>query len=139
MTKEELSPPNKIEINIILADDEELPKKANMRILNKIAKEKNINLNIIESRDGVETLNLIYEYYYKTNKKISAVISDESMQCINGIKCAEIIKFYFPEVNSIPYYLVTSYENISIDSKIINKVFSKPLRSADAEFILCIT
>ena len=139
LTKEELSPPNKIEINIILADDEELPKKANMRILNKIAKEKNINLNIIESRDGVETLNLIYEYYYKTNKKISAVISDESMQCINGIKCAEIIKFYFPEVNSIPYYLVTSYENISIDSKIINKVFSKPLRSADAEFILCTT
>ena len=43
--------------------------------------EKN-DRNIIEAEDGIETLKIIYDYTYKKNERISAIISDETIEYV---------------------------------------------------------
>ena len=122
-------------MNIILVDDESLPRKANIRIIKRIAKEKNTDINIIEAEDGIETLKIIYDYTYKKNERISAIISDETMKLLSGVQTAEVLEKIFSIIDPIPFYLVTAYEGMRVNSKTIKKVFSKPLRQVDAEII----
>lgn len=122
-------------LNIILVDDEFLPRKANIRIINRIAKEKNTDINIIEAEDGIETLKIIYDYTYKKNERISAIISDETMKLLSGVQTAEVLGKIFSIIEPIPFYLVTAYERMTVNTKSIKKVFSKPLRQVDAELI----
>ena len=48
------------------------------------------NLNIIEADDGLECLYYVYEYVTK-NKTIDCIISDESMNYMNGSQTAELV------------------------------------------------
>jgi signal transduction histidine kinase/CheY-like chemotaxis protein len=113
---------------IIVVDDEEITRKSTVRFINKYFNEL-ANLKILEASDGFECLCL----YYKTKKKgieLSCIISDETMNYLNGSDCSKILQEIYKIKNvtkKIPFFLLTAYENFDIDQSGINEVFSKPL------------
>jgi signal transduction histidine kinase len=113
---------------IIVVDDEEITRKSTVRFINKYFTELT-NLKILEASDGFECLCL----YYKTKKKgieLSCIISDETMNYLNGSDCSRILQEIYKIKNvtrRIPFFLLTAYENFDIDQSGINEVFSKPL------------
>ena len=125
--------------NIIVTDDEVLARKALIRVLNEVANKLEIKLTIYEAEDGVELLYLIYQYSTNTNNiHIDAIISDQTMNYINGAAVQNILNNYINMKKYIPFFIVTAYDvnaayfnNINLDG-----VFSKPLRKYDAEIIL---
>ena len=123
---------------IIVTDDEVLARKALIRVLNDVANKLDIKLTIYEAEDGVELLYLIYQYSMNGNIHIDAIISDQTMNYINGAACQNILNNYINKKKYIPFFIVTAYDvnaayfnNINLDG-----VFSKPLRKYDAEIIL---
>jgi signal transduction histidine kinase len=113
---------------IIVVDDEEITRKSTVRFINKYFTELT-NLKILEASDGFECLCL----YYKTKQKgieLSCIISDETMNYLNGSECSKILQEIYKIKNvtkRIPFFLLTAYENFDIDQSGINEVFSKPL------------
>ena len=73
----------------------------------------------IEAEDGIETLKIIYDYTYKKNERISAIISDETMKLLSGVQTAEVLEKIFSIIDPIPFYLVTAYEGMRVNSKTI--------------------
>lgn len=122
--------------NLIFADDEILPRKANIRILLNAAKKRGINLNIIEVEDGVKIIDTIYNSIYNENKQIHSIISDETMKLMNGDKCAEVLNMLPNLEKKIPFYLVTAYENYTSSAHGITEIFTKPLNDNQSDIIL---
>jgi CheY-like chemotaxis protein len=122
--------------NIILADDEKLIRQTNSRIIKSLAKEMNLNINIIESEDGVETLYLVHKFNMR-GETISCIISDESMNLLNGVNCAEMLnKLLDLKGNKIPYFILTAYENLKCESNIVKAFEVKPMDKQIAKRIL---
>jgi hypothetical protein len=124
-------------VNIIVSDDDLFIRDSCIRILSQSAKKLNIKVNIIEGSDGVETLYLYYICLCR-NIKISAIFSDENMNMMRGVNCSELIYKYCNDkgVDLIPYYLVTSEQNIKQNKSCIREILSKPILADDAERIL---
>lgn len=131
-------------INIILADDEELPRKATARILNTFAYENKIHINIIEVEDGVDILKYFYSYeLLGIPPNINVIISDETMKFISGSKSAELIynyttsNLYSNNMKCPLFFLVTAYGTKTIHiQKGIDGIFSKPLTKENIRLIL---
>jgi signal transduction histidine kinase len=113
---------------LLVVDDEQVTRKSTVRFINKYFNELT-NLKILEASDGFECLCL----YYKTMIKgieLSCIISDETMNYLNGSECSKILQEIYKMKNvtkRIPFFLLTAYENFDIDQSGINEVFSKPL------------
>jgi hypothetical protein len=60
--------PENTSYNIIISDDEILPRQFTVRVIKKLSRELNINFNIIEVEDGLETIYIVY-YFLKTGQK----------------------------------------------------------------------
>jgi hypothetical protein len=130
--------PSKDSINIIVADDESIVRQSTIRILKKVADEMNTNINFIESEDGIETLYVFYKYI-SLGISISGIISDESMNLMNGTYCGEVISCILQKrgMQAIQYLIVTAYENsMKINSHIVH-IETKPLDKNNARKILC--
>lgn len=127
-----------IYINIIIVDDEDLSRKAMMRSIVIAAKKKRIGINIIEAKDGSETLFKLYEAYYDKNDKIHAIISDEKMNFINGSMSLKIISKLSNSNLEIPFFIVTAFDKNAnfFRGFSCNGIFSKPLSGDKADFIL---
>ena len=97
----------------------------------------NKRITILESEDGVETLNLLYRSFLNRDK-ISGIITDENMKLMKGSCCVEVIRRFFDMRHDFPVYLVTAYEDPSVvnNSNLFNEIFSKPLNMVSAERIL---
>jgi signal transduction histidine kinase len=121
---------------IIVVDDEQVTRKSTVRFINKYFNELT-NLKILEASDGFECLCL----YYKAKKKgieLSCIISDETMNYLNGSDCSKILQEIYKMKNvarKIPFFLLTAYENFDIDQSGINEVFSKPLSKSHLKII----
>jgi signal transduction histidine kinase len=117
--------------NVIVVDDESVIRQATIRLLYKAFNYKKLNINILEASDGIECLNICYNYI-KDGKTISFVISDETMVYMNGSNTAKILDGIYKQKNMlhVPFYILTAYENISLGSakETIDGVFTKPLR-----------
>jgi response regulator RpfG family c-di-GMP phosphodiesterase len=119
--------------NIIVADDEIYTRLSTVRTLKNIFKTLNLNVNIIEAEDGVETVYYIYKASTQ-GYKISLILSDENMNFINGVRSSIIIKELIDKkkMGEIPFYLVTAYDPSMIDkseSCNLTQVLEKPLSS----------
>ena len=127
----------RIFINIIITDDEVLTRKSNIRLITAIALEKNYNINIIQANDGIECLYLAYKCV-KMGIKISFIFSDETMNFMNGLKCAEILSNMADDKQhiKIPLYLVSAIENININAKDVRQILVKPLNKEMTEKVL---
>lgn len=126
----------KVEINLIITDDEELTRHSTIRIIKKNFEANSLSskfeLVIHETKDGLDCLSKFY-YLIINGKSIFCIISDESMYLMNGSECSLIIKKIVEKnhFKKIPFYLVTAYpkENFSVyidDS--IDYLFSKPIK-----------
>jgi signal transduction histidine kinase len=134
---------NKI-LNIILVDDEHFTRQSTNRIINRISKELNININIIQADDGIECLYYLYKSI-RIGQKISCILSDETMNYLNGTKCAEVVNSIIlsKKISQIPFYIITAYESMchfSTSSKAadsyIKQVLTKPLTKEVAKKII---
>lgn len=126
--------------NIIVVDDEILTRLSTIRTLKIIFKTLNLNVNIIEAEDGIETIFYVYKSCCN-GYKISLILSDENMNFMNGIRSSAIIKEILnkKKMGEIPFYLVTAYDSSVIDkseSCNVTKILEKPLNSKIASKIL---
>lgn len=126
---------NRKKLTLIIADDEDLPRKSTIRIINEIIQKRNIDLEILEAEDGSEIISIVYNYLIKRNKRIDAIISDETMKFIEGMKCADLLEASYHSFKSIPFFLVTAYEGIH-RKKSLQGVFTKPIKIIDVETII---
>jgi signal transduction histidine kinase len=100
--------------NIIVVDDDVTIRHASIRLLQKVFKEKNLSVKILEASDGIECL-YIYYNYVKDGRAISFILSDETMTYMNGSYASEILSHVSSHKNIIhvPYYILSAYENLS--------------------------
>ena len=126
------------EYNIIITDDEDLARKALIRVLKEAAKKLRMNINFIEASDGMELLYLVYENSIKNNIQIDGIISDQTMNYVNGSVCQQILCNCTNIKKLIPFFIVTAYDVNATYFRNLNLegIFSKPLRKCDAENIL---
>jgi signal transduction histidine kinase/CheY-like chemotaxis protein len=126
----------KKEIQIIVVDDEIVNRQSAVRLLTKYLREKSYNADIIEASDGIECL---YKYLllYKEGKKIDFIVSDETMDFMNGSVCAEILKTLYSVKNlvPVPFFILSAYENLAKQIG-VNETFSKPLTKQNVDEIL---
>ena len=127
-------------INIIIADDEKFIRHSSVRILQSVADELGIRLNVIEAEDGIECLFIVYKCIAQ-GIKISMVFSDENMNFIKGSRSSELLWeiLQMKNMSCIPFYLVTAYDNSMIKkckTESISQVLSKPLSKAVAKNII---
>jgi signal transduction histidine kinase len=125
--------------NIIVVDDDIIIRQASIRLLHKVFKEKKLSVKILEAADGIECLNIYYEYL-KDGRNISFIISDETMMYMNGTYASQILDNICNHKNltHVPYYILSAYENLSLGSvkEEIDGIFTKPLRKQYIEEIL---
>ena len=124
--------------NIIVTDDEDLARKALIRVLKEAAKKLHIRINFLEANDGMELLYLVYDNCINNNNPIDGIISDQTMHFINGSVCQQILCNCTNIKKLIPFFIVTAYDVNATYFKDLNieGIFSKPLRKCDAENIL---
>jgi nitrogen-specific signal transduction histidine kinase len=124
-------------LNIIVTDDEEMILKSTVRILQEVCKKLNILINIIQTEDGVETIFSVYKCLSK-GITIDIIISDETMNYLIGSRAAMIIHEITSKKNikSIPFYIVSAYENVSQESIYIKQFLTKPFSKEKIETIL---
>jgi CheY-like chemotaxis protein len=123
-------------INIIITDDEKLIRQSTKRILTNVAKDNNINLNCIEATDGIETLYMLYKYL-SDGIAISGIISDETMNYLNGVETYNLLKRICEKsgLPMIPFVIATAYETKLGDDNCLYQE-SKPLDGNKAKRIL---
>ena len=100
-------------MNIIFTDDEELARKALIRVFKEIASQRKILLNPIEAKDGRETVYSIYKNYClnpSQEVKINAIISDQKMNYVNGTN-GRLVLTQLTNIskNYIPFFFVTAF------------------------------
>jgi signal transduction histidine kinase/CheY-like chemotaxis protein len=126
----------KKEIHIIVVDDEIVNRQSAVRLLTKYLKEKSYYANILEASDGIECL---YKYLllYKEGKRIDFIISDETMEFMNGSVCAEILRNLYSVKNlvPVPFFILSAYENLAKQVG-VNQSFSKPLTKQNVDDVL---
>jgi nitrogen-specific signal transduction histidine kinase len=131
---EHLRSPN--QLNIILVDDEILPRQACLRLIKRFLGNKLISVNILEGNDGVECLALFYNAF-KNKVKIDFIITDETMNILNGLDCSAILKKIYNNkaIEPIPLFVLTAYESIKTYEG-VKMAFSKPLNETKLQLIL---
>ena len=123
-----------------MADDESLTRLSTIRILKTAANKHNIEINVMESYDGLETAFLIYKCF-SLGYDINFIISDENMNFVNGSKSYDIIEEIFEKnkLINVPFYLITASNCYYSDFKLLDKlsgILNKPLLLDSAEHIL---
>jgi nitrogen-specific signal transduction histidine kinase len=129
---------SKTKYNVIVADDDLVIRQATKRLLDKICRENNFIVNIIEASDGIESLN-IYFNYSKEGKVISFILSDETMEFMNRSYTAQVLANICKNRNDrhIPFYILSAYENLASSSMdAVDDIFTKPLRKQPLQTIL---
>jgi nitrogen-specific signal transduction histidine kinase len=122
-------------INIILIDDELLPRQSCLRLIKKYFTSRSINANILEGNDGIDCLMFVYQAI--VNKvKIDFIISDENMNFLNGLESASILeKIYRAKVlKPIPFYILSAHEGLNGCSS-VQGIFSKPFNENKLDYI----
>jgi signal transduction histidine kinase len=130
--------PKPNELHVIVVDDEINTRQSTVRLLTKYLKEKSYNAIIVEASDGIECL---YKYMllYKEGKRIDFILSDESMEFMNGGTCAQILSNLYEtrNLNAIPFFLLSAYESLYFGKNSgVSSIFSKPLRKQNIGEIL---
>jgi signal transduction histidine kinase/CheY-like chemotaxis protein len=124
------------EVLIIVVDDEIVTRQSAVRLLSKYLKEKSYEPTIIEASDGIECL---YKYLvlYREGKKIDFILSDETMEFMNGMVSAEILWNLYGVKNlvPVPFFILSAYGNL-VKQPGVNDVFTKPLRKQNIDDIM---
>jgi signal transduction histidine kinase len=125
--------------NIIVVDDDIIIRQAAIRLLQKSFKKKNLSVKLLQASDGIECL-YIYYNLVKDGKRISFILSDETMIYMNGSYASQILDNIsrHKNINHVPFYILTAYENLAIGSckEAVNGIFTKPLRKQYIEELL---
>jgi signal transduction histidine kinase/CheY-like chemotaxis protein len=124
------------EILAMVVDDELVMRQSTVRLITKYLKEKSYDVTIIEASDGIDCL-YKYKMLVKEGKKLSFILSDETMEFMNGGTCAEILKTVccVKNFSHVPFLILSAYENLR-NLVGVNEIYTKPLRKQNLEEIL---
>ena len=126
---------------IIIVDDEKMTRQSMIRIFSEIANLKSIPLSIVEAEDGMECLYIVF-ICIKYGIKVSAIISDQTMNFLNGSDTVKLLKRCINNslIIKIPFYIITAYEDENtltiLKESCPDNIFSKPLKKNIAENII---
>jgi signal transduction histidine kinase/CheY-like chemotaxis protein len=129
---------SKTKYNVIVVDDDLVIRQATKRLLDKTCRENNFNVNIIEASDGIECLNIYFNYGIE-GKAISFILSDETMEYMSGSYTAQVLANICKNRNDlhIPFYILSAYENLALNYlDAVDDIFTKPLRKQPLKTIL---
>jgi len=118
-------------LRILIVDDEHLIRQSSINVLRKYLNKKNFIYEIEECSDGIDCLYKIYKGYSK-GITYDIIITDETMNFLNGSQMAKIIKNFIKEklINEIKIFMVTSYEWEEMYRKysdVLDMIYTKPL------------
>eukprot|EP00340_Litonotus_pictus_P004158 CAMPEP_0170535794 /NCGR_PEP_ID=MMETSP0209-20121228/101795_1 /TAXON_ID=665100 ORGANISM="Litonotus pictus, Strain P1" /NCGR_SAMPLE_ID=MMETSP0209 /ASSEMBLY_ACC=CAM_ASM_000301 /LENGTH=158 /DNA_ID=CAMNT_0010837093 /DNA_START=4866 /DNA_END=5342 /DNA_ORIENTATION=- len=128
---------------IIVIDDTFLIRNNLKKLINNIIKQnkKENDIKVLSGSDGADLLWYVVED--QTFQRISCVISDESMDHINGSQAVSILKKLKKDekVRHLPYFICsTNFEDDSIKGRILDSgfdiVIDKQTKKTDLENIL---
>ena len=116
--------------SILICDDSSMLRQSLKMVLNQIPGVISM-YNIIECKDGIETLMKIIEDQVDGNK-IKAVFTDENMEYMNGSDSIKILKRleYHNKIKKCKYFSITAFDDENTKDIIINsgveEILSKP-------------
>ena len=127
-------------LNIIVVDDEAVIRHAQTNIINKFTKSSfNLNklkINVLECQDGLDCLNTLY----KCNSKriqIHGILTDESMNFINGTHLIKIIKQIVSESKLTEMKLfLSSSDSTNNNLNLFNGIYIKPINESNAKSMI---
>jgi signal transduction histidine kinase len=124
-------------INIIVVDDEVNTRKSTVRILRSYCESIDLKINIREAEDGIECLYLYYQSIRK-GKPVSFILSDQTMNLMDGSTCASIVyeMTNARSLQKVPFFILTAYENFSVDDNSVQAIYTKPLKRNNIDDIL---
>jgi signal transduction histidine kinase/CheY-like chemotaxis protein len=123
---------------VMIVDDEIITRQSTVRLLSKYLKERSYDATIVEASDGIECL-YKYQLLYKEGKVIDFILSDETMEFMNGGICAENLKnlYLIKNFSQVPFYILSAYETLSFSHSVgITGVYTKPMRKQNFDEIL---
>jgi signal transduction histidine kinase/CheY-like chemotaxis protein len=125
-------------ITILVVDDDVMTRKSTVRLLTKYMNDNGVNIAIEEASDGLECLYIYYQSIIK-GQQLSMIISDHTMNIMNGFTCAEVLYELIISrgYKQIPYIILTAYEVSCINNnKGVSEMFTKPLTNNSIKKIL---
>jgi signal transduction histidine kinase/CheY-like chemotaxis protein len=127
---------NEDNLNILLVDDEILTRGSTIRLLKKFFKARDIDITIYEASDGIECLSYFHKHF-NGEINLNLILSDETMRCLSGLKCAKIIRDLESQysMRHVPFVILSAYDKLMYDSG-IDKVYSKPITTKNIEELL---
>jgi len=114
---------------VLIADDNEIINNSNKKMVSEILNEKGFEFEIIQLFDGLE----IIKYILNNNnnyEKIKLILTDESMDCMNGSEAISFIRNFEKRKGLKPIQIVslTCYENLATTNNILK---------TGADLVLC--
>jgi signal transduction histidine kinase len=122
---------------MILVDDDPIVRKSTLRLIKGYYSKQDIKCKVLEANDGIECLYIYYQLS-KMDTHITCIISDESMEYVNGSKCADMLSQFYKEkgLQKVPFYLLTAYENFKVENMdAFFGVFTKPFMNSHLQVI----
>jgi len=87
---------NKTHIRIMVCEDHTGIREAIVKLILKVAEEKNISIDVKESINGLECLHIIYQAFI-SRIHYDAVLIDEAMPFMKGSKCISLLRDMYRE------------------------------------------
>jgi signal transduction histidine kinase/CheY-like chemotaxis protein len=125
-------------MNIIVVDDEINTRKSTVRIIKSYCDSNDLKINIREAEDGIECLFLYYQSM-KKGKPVSFIVSDQTMNVMDGSMCAAILHDIANarQLQPVPFFILTAYENFSVkNGNTVRSIYSKPLTKNNIDDML---
>jgi CheY-like chemotaxis protein len=100
-------------VRIMVCDDDSSMRESIVRLIQKVADEKKVAVEVKESINGLECLNQIYQAFV-SGCNFEAVLLDEAMPFMKGSKCMNILRDMNKEgfMNKIRKISISSFEDL---------------------------
>ena len=96
----------------MVCEDHSSMRESIVRLIYKVADEKKLAIEVKESINGVECLNLVYQAFVGGNN-FDAVLLDEAMPFMKGSKCMAILKDMYKDgfLNKLRLVSISSFDD----------------------------
>ena len=127
---------------ILVVDDSRFTRSSIVQLLKNLNQKLNLNCDIIEGFDGIDTLKYIIDDQKSNSRLIKCVFTDECMEYINGSKSLKMLKELESsnKLRPVAKVSITSFDDEHSQNFLLDigadYVLNKPCSSSSLELIL---